>query len=220
MKYIYIFLWLSIGIESQAWENKSTDRVYWHVLFNRLFWRSANSGANFIMNGRVRRRKDIFTSCKIFADRIGVRTNNWLALVLFEMSLHVYAEWRVIEALRRFPVNYNSIAGESWVKIDKRLRNITQLFSNFIYQCAKKYTETFGWWGTIFFLDRCHCKKLTKLVSWILLERIYRRRGKSWRIFIEGFPCFKPRPRIKIITRNGNLFVERGNEVYDNCNSS
>lgn len=23
------------------------------------------------MNGRVRRRKDIFTSCKIFADRIG-----------------------------------------------------------------------------------------------------------------------------------------------------
>lgn len=46
------------------------------------------------MNGSVRRRKDIFTSCKIFADRIGVRTNNWLALVLFEMSLHVYASNR------------------------------------------------------------------------------------------------------------------------------
>ena len=142
--YIYIFLWVSIGIESQAWENKSTDRVYWHVLFNRLFWRSANSGANFIMNGRVRRRKDIFTSCKI---SVFEQTTGWH----WFSSKCRYTYTRVIEALRRFLVNYNSIAGESWVKIDKRLRNITQLFSNFIYQCAKKYTETFGWWGTIFF---------------------------------------------------------------------
>lgn len=70
----YIFSWLSIGIESQAWENIAVISVYRHMLFSRLFWRSANSGANFIMDRRVnarRRHEDIFTSSNYF------RTTGW-----------------------------------------------------------------------------------------------------------------------------------------------